>query len=87
MTALWRKHVIWHRLRRAAEGLAVIDVALGSAALARQHDWHRPRLYDDDRFVIQGGRHPVVELAKNAPTFIANDCHLNDAQNKQPLYY
>ena len=73
---------------RAAEGLAVIDVALGSAALARQYDWHRPRLYDDDRFVIQGGRHPVVELAleKRAEgPFIANDCHLNDAQNKRLL--
>ena len=75
-----------HIIGRAAEGLAVIDVALSSAELARQHDWHRPRLYDDDRFVIQGGRHPVVELAleKRAEgPFMANDCHLNDENNKR----
>ena len=63
-----------------AEALAIIDVAAALADKARQENWVRPTLHDDCRFMIEGGRHPVVEAAlkqtDNAP-FIANPCALD----------
>jgi DNA mismatch repair protein MutS len=50
------------------------------AELALQKKYTRPTLFDDNRFVIEKGRHPVVENAlKNYDNsdFIANDCTLS----------
>ncbi len=65
----------------AADGLASADVASAHAELVQARHWVCPLLYDDDRFLITGGRHPVVEQALEARSegpFIANDCLLND---------
>ena len=67
----------------AAEALAIADVAASNAELAQTRNWVCPQLFEDDRFVVTGGRHPVVEQALEARSegpFIANDCALNDAQ-------
>ena len=50
--------------------------------MAHIRDWHRPHLFDDKRFHIEAGRHPVVEAALEADDnkpFIANDCTLDGA--------
>ena len=63
-----------------AGALAALDVTAALAELARGHDWQKPRLFDDMRFSIEAGRHPVVEAALRADdnrAFIANDCHLH----------
>ncbi len=65
-----------------ADALAELDVTAALAELAVTQQWHAPRLFDDTRFVIKGGRHPVVEAAlrqTGAARFVANDCLL-DAQ-------
>ncbi|MDF2094903.1 DNA mismatch repair protein MutS [Aquibaculum arenosum] len=67
----------------AARALAEIDVTASLASLARSEDWCRPQVEDSDRFVIEGGRHPVVEAALRAEQggpFVANDCDLSDEQ-------
>lgn len=66
-----------------ARALAALDVAAGLAELAAQAHYCRPRLSDDLRFDIRGGRHPVVEAALSAAregAFVANDCRLEDDQ-------
>ena len=65
-------------IKAAAEGLATLDVASALAALAGDSDYARPVVDRSLKFVIEGGRHPVVEaaLAQSAP-FIANDCDLS----------
>ena len=63
-----------------AEALAALDVTAALAELAHMRDWHRPHLFDDTRFHIEAGRHPVVEAALRADDnkpFIANDCTLD----------
>ena len=63
-----------------AEALAALDVTAALAELAQTRDWHRPHLFDDARFSIEAGRHPVVEAALRADAnkpFIANDCALD----------
>ena len=68
-----------------AQALAQLDVACGLAELAVTRQWQRPALFDDCRFIIEGGRHPVVEqaLVKQAGRFIANDCFLDGAVGEE----
>ena len=69
-------------ISRAGRALAELDVAISTAYLARTQNYVRPHLYDDCRFDIRQGRHPVVEqaLAADKP-FMANDCNLSDEAN------
>ncbi|KQT77942.1 DNA mismatch repair protein MutS [Methylobacterium sp. Leaf466] len=62
-----------------AEALAGLDVTASHAELAVELDWTRPFVDDGFAFVVQGGRHPVVEAAlrRAGEPFIANDCDLS----------
>jgi DNA mismatch repair protein MutS len=66
-------------IKAAAEALAVLDVAAALAALAVERGYVRPEIDGSVDFVIEGGRHPVVEqaLAGDGGPFVANDCHLS----------
>jgi DNA mismatch repair protein MutS len=60
----------------AAEALAALDVSSALAALAVDRSYERPVIDQSLSFVIEGGRHPVVEQSLSEP-FIANDCDLS----------
>ncbi|HLJ71303.1 MAG TPA: DNA mismatch repair protein MutS, partial [Roseiarcus sp.] len=66
-------------IRGLGEALAEIDVTCALAELAATRDWVRPLVDDTLNFVIEGGRHPVVEAALSAQgePFVANDCDLS----------
>ena len=66
----------------AARGLAEVDLAVAFAHLAVTEDWVLPTMDTSRAFVIEGGRHPVVEraLKRQGTPFIANDCALTPAQ-------
>ena len=64
-------------IKRAAEALAVLDVAAALATLAVERDYVRPEVDRSLDFVIEGGRHPVVEQALRDAPFVANDCDLS----------
>lgn len=62
----------------AAEALAVLDVAQSAAALAAGGRWCRPEVTAGTDFLIEDGRHPVVEAAlPPGASFIPNDCDLS----------
>ncbi|MFV0382899.1 DNA mismatch repair protein MutS [Paracoccus sp. (in: a-proteobacteria)] len=65
---------------QAARALAEIDLAAAFADIATGEGWTRPRVDDSRAFVIEGGRHPVVEraLRRKSEAFVANDCDLTD---------
>ncbi len=65
-------------LKACADALARLDVASSLAALAAERDYARPHVDGSLYFVIEGGRHAVVEqaLARNGTPFVANDCDL-----------
>ncbi len=71
-------------LRAAAAALAEADVLQGWARLARERDFCRPVLDDGDVFLIEQGRHPVVEVIlreraeglAGARAFVPNDTSL-----------
>ncbi len=66
-------------IKRAAEGLAVVDAAAALADLAADCDWTRPEVDASLALAIEGGRHPVVEAAlrREGQAFVANDCVLS----------
>jgi DNA mismatch repair protein MutS len=66
-------------LKAVAEALAALDVAAALADLAEARGWTRPEIDTSLNFVIEAGRHPVVEaaLAREGKPFVANDCNLS----------
>jgi DNA mismatch repair protein MutS len=67
-------------LRSAADALAELDVHAGLAELATVEGWTRPAVDRSLDFLIEGGRHPVVEAAlkrSGEGPFVANDCDLS----------
>src|SRR5205823_2895834 len=72
-------------IKAAAEALAMLDVAAALAQLAVTRDYVRPEVDCSLDFIVQGGRHPVVEQAfgSDAGPFVANDCDLSPAQSMQ----
>src|SRR5882724_5467918 len=67
------------QIKDAAEALAVLDVAAGLAQLAVERRYVRPQIDTSLDFVVEGGRHPVVEqaLTGDGGPFVANDCDLS----------
>jgi DNA mismatch repair protein MutS len=66
-------------IKAAADALAALDVAAALAQLAIEQDYVRPDVDGSLDFIIQGGRHPVVEqaLVADGGPFVANDCNLS----------
>jgi DNA mismatch repair protein MutS len=66
-------------IKECAEALSILDVASALAHIAVERDYVRPQVDDSHLFIIEGGRHVVVEqaLARNGTPFIANDCNLS----------
>ena len=63
-------------IKAAAEALALLDVASALAVLAVERSYVRPEIDRSLDFIIEGGRHAVVEQAISDP-FVANDCDLS----------
>jgi DNA mismatch repair protein MutS len=72
-------------IKGAAEALGVLDVATALALLAVERTYVRPEIDGSLDFVIEGGRHPVVEqtLAGDGGPFVANDCDLSPPAGAQ----
>ena len=67
---------------QAARALAEIDLSAAFADLASGEGWSRPQVDASRAFLIEGGRHPVVEraLKRKGETFVANDCALTEGE-------
>jgi DNA mismatch repair protein MutS len=66
-------------IKACADALARLDVASALAHLAAERDYARPHVDSSLDFVIEGGRHVVVEqaLSRDGTPFVANDCDLS----------
>jgi DNA mismatch repair protein MutS len=62
-----------------AAALAEIDLAAALGDLSADRGWTPPELTEGREFVVEAGRHPVVEaaLAARGEAFVANDCALS----------
>src|SRR6478609_4609264 len=70
-------------IKACADALARLDVASALAQLASERAYARPDVDDSHAFIVEGGRHPVVEqaLSRDGTPFVANDCDLSPPQN------
>jgi DNA mismatch repair protein MutS len=64
-------------LRHNARLLAELDVLGSFARVAMEYDYCRPAWRDDGRFVIEDGRHPVLEQWLPSRTFVPNSVDLS----------
>lgn len=66
------------RMIKSARAIAHIDAFLSLAEVAVRENYVRPQLTDDDRLIIQNGRHPVVErLLEDGTRYVPNDTHFD----------
>ncbi len=64
-----------------ADALAALDAVQSAAKLAESGTWCRPKVTDEDAFLVKSGRHPVVEAAlAGHAQFVPNDCDLSPDQ-------
>ena len=66
-------------LQATASALAALDCLAALAERAAQLNWTEPKLVDETRLEISGGRHPVVEHFITGP-FVPNDLVLDAAR-------
>lgn len=65
-------------LRAAAEALSTLDVLQAFALAASERRYVRPTMHEGSELVIEGGRHPVVELCLSpGDEFVPNDVTLD----------
>ncbi|MGB4170163.1 MAG: DNA mismatch repair protein MutS [bacterium] len=69
------------RVQRVAKIIGEIDSLLSLALAAIKNRYNKPVLTTDNRIIIQGGRHPVVEQMLTDTPFVPNDTLL-DSQNQ-----
>ena len=69
-------------VRRFAAIVAQLDVLRALADVAVHHDYVKPRVDLSHEFTVEEGRHPVVESALPAGSFVPNSIALNGAQTQ-----
>jgi DNA mismatch repair protein MutS len=68
-----------NEINQIADIISEIDIYTALANVAIDENWIRPNIVEEPIFIINGGRHPVVEktLRSRADAFIKNDCDLS----------
>jgi len=73
-------------LQASGRAVALIDVLLTFAEVAKNNNYSRPEINDNvDTIEILGGRHPVVESLKEDGSFVPNDTLLDSGENRTML--
>ena len=71
-----------NNLKRIASAVALLDVLVSFAEIAKTNKYVRPRIADSDSpLIIKEGRHPVVEVISKE-RFISNDTLLDENENR-----
>ena len=68
----------FNNLQLAASAIARMDVLCSHAQLATNERYCRPTLTNKNEFIIEKGRHAVVEQLSARQNFVPNDCLLNN---------
>jgi DNA mismatch repair protein MutS len=70
------------RIQATADKVAALDVLLGLADLAHEHDYCRPQMDETTELLIEDGRHPVIETMNLGERFVANDVHMDTSERQ-----
>lgn len=71
------------RMQQNAQAIAQIDCLLSFAHIARQYQYCRPQISDEQMLDIKQGRHPVIEQhLQPGDTYVANDIFLDKEEQQ-----
>ena len=73
------------RIQALASKIATLDATFALATAAAIGHYVKPEIAEDGVIDIRGGRHPAAEALMEKNTFIANDCLLNQDDNRMML--
>ena len=65
------------QIQETAKSMATVDVLLSFAECARKYSYCRPKLSNDEVFIIKEGRHPVLDATLTEERFVPNDIDLD----------
>ena len=65
------------KLKNTAKALAELDVFLSLAVSAVENDYTMPELIEEQAFIIEEGRHPVLEKIQGKENFVPNSLEMN----------
>lgn len=71
-----------HRIQSTANAVAWLDLYESFAYVAMEQNYCRPEVDLSGKINIVDGRHPVVEKMLTDTLFVANDVHLDKAENQ-----
>ena len=60
-------------IQQTANAMAAVDVILSFAEVARKYNYCRPKITEDERFIVKAGRHPVLDATLTEERFVPND--------------
>ncbi len=72
-------------IKQTSEALAMLDVIISLAVVAKQNNYVRPVIDMGDEIKIVEGRHPVVESVLKDSLFVPNDMHLDCQSNRMMI--
>jgi len=70
------------RIKTTANYVAMLDVFLSLARIARENSYTRPEIDESSEIEIKDGRHPIIEKINTAERFIPNDIFLNNTSDR-----
>ena len=73
-------------IMKISDMISEIDVTLSLSELAEKNSYCKPLVDESRKFIIQQGRHPIVENSMDNQSlgkFISNDCYLDEKLNIQ----
>jgi DNA mismatch repair protein MutS len=71
-------------IQEDASKIAMLDILCGLGEVAAENNYNRPTITEDDKIIIEQGRHPVIEHINFTEPFIPNNCY-NDCEKSQIL--
>ena len=79
-----RKEVVTHNplIQATAQFLARTDCLINLAEIADQNDYDKPEIGTDGCFVIENGRHPVVEKMITGERFVPNTIRMDNEKQQ-----
>lgn len=70
------------RIQQTAGFLSDLDCLCSFAEVSQKNNYVRPDVNNEDRIIIENGRHPVVEAQNKDIAFVPNDTELNNEEDR-----
>jgi len=71
-------------IQEDASKIALLDILCGLGEVAAENNYNRPIITNDDKIIIEQGRHPVIEHVNLTESFIPNNTYI-DCNREQIL--